>query len=155
MLGMMRRDFISLLAGAAATWPLAARAQQATRLPRIGWLVTGSPATYRFSLAAFRDGLKTLNSPPPRCKARAATQGGGELFASSAPGDIRTVASVVGKSAALQNQRFGRHCLDAEPLRHPPRRALPGQLPAERVPLNRARCERNIASSARSRGTPS
>ena len=55
-----RREFVGLL-GCAAAWPLAARAQPATRLPRIGWLVTGSPASYRFSLAAFRDGLKTLN----------------------------------------------------------------------------------------------
>jgi hypothetical protein len=49
-----RREFITLLGGAAATWPLAARAQQsATSIPRVGWLVTGSPAEYRFSLAAF------------------------------------------------------------------------------------------------------
>ena len=55
-----RRQFIVTLSSAAA-WPFAARAQPATRLPRIGWVVTGSPASYRFSLAAFRDGLKTLN----------------------------------------------------------------------------------------------
>ena len=59
---MRRREVIALLGGAAATWPLGVRAQQPTpRVPRIGWLVTGSPASYRFSLAAFREGLKTLN----------------------------------------------------------------------------------------------
>jgi putative tryptophan/tyrosine transport system substrate-binding protein len=58
---MGRREFITLLAGAVAC-PLAGHAQQAmTRVPRIGWLVTGSPASYRFSLDAFRDGLKALS----------------------------------------------------------------------------------------------
>jgi putative tryptophan/tyrosine transport system substrate-binding protein len=55
-----RREFITLLGGTAATWPLAARAQQPApkgRFPIIGWLVTGSPSSYRHSLAAFRDGL--------------------------------------------------------------------------------------------------
>src|SRR5262245_38788405 len=57
-----RRKFLaSLLGGVAVAWPLAARAQQrTTKVPRIGWLVTGSPTSYRFSLAAFRDGLKAL-----------------------------------------------------------------------------------------------
>jgi putative ABC transport system substrate-binding protein len=61
---MKRRAFMSMLGGAAAScpsWPLAARAQQPTpKTRRIGWLVTGSPTSYRLSLAAFRDGLKTL-----------------------------------------------------------------------------------------------
>jgi putative tryptophan/tyrosine transport system substrate-binding protein len=57
-----RREFITLLGGAMASWPLAGHAQQAmTHVPRIGWLVTGSPASYRFSLDAFRDGLKALS----------------------------------------------------------------------------------------------
>jgi putative tryptophan/tyrosine transport system substrate-binding protein len=57
-----RREFITLLGGAMASWPLSGHAQQAmTHVPRIGWLVTGSPASYRFSLDAFRDGLKALS----------------------------------------------------------------------------------------------
>jgi putative ABC transport system substrate-binding protein len=56
-----RREFIITLGSMTAAWPLAARAQQSTtKVPRIGWLVTGSPTTYRFSLAAFVDGLKAL-----------------------------------------------------------------------------------------------
>jgi ABC-type uncharacterized transport system substrate-binding protein len=56
-----RRKFLATLGGAAATWPLAARAQQqTTRIPRIGWMVTGSPTSHRFSLSAFQEGLKAL-----------------------------------------------------------------------------------------------
>jgi ABC-type uncharacterized transport system substrate-binding protein len=58
---MRRREFISLLGGAAATWSLTARAQQQERMRRIGWLASGGPISYRFSLAAFRDGLRALN----------------------------------------------------------------------------------------------
>ena len=58
---MRRRDFIKTIAGSAIIWPLAARAQQpTTRVARVGWLVTGSPTSHRFSLAAFQDGLKAL-----------------------------------------------------------------------------------------------
>jgi putative ABC transport system substrate-binding protein len=51
---MRRRDFITLLGGAAVVWPLSARAQQIAKIPRIG-IIDDSPLWN-----SFREGLREL-----------------------------------------------------------------------------------------------
>src|SRR5262245_64792284 len=57
---MRRRDFITLLGGAAAAWPLAARAQQGVSVPRIGYLFSFNRAEGKHLWDASRQGLRDL-----------------------------------------------------------------------------------------------
>ena len=52
MFGMRRREFVTLLGGAMAAWPLACLAQEAGKVRRIGFLRVGEPP------AAFIDGFR-------------------------------------------------------------------------------------------------
>ena len=62
---MRRREFITLLSGVAATWPVAAHAQQPDRMRSVGVLETWfaeSDSAAQSNIAAFRDALAKLGS---------------------------------------------------------------------------------------------
>ena len=56
---MKRREFVTLLGGAAVAWPLGALAQQPGTVPRIGWIAIGTPQGSEF-LGAVQQGLRQL-----------------------------------------------------------------------------------------------
>ena len=57
---MRRREFITVIGGAVAAWPLAARAQQSSRMPSIGVLLAEDDQGMQERLAGLRQGLDRL-----------------------------------------------------------------------------------------------
>jgi ABC-type uncharacterized transport system substrate-binding protein len=94
---MIRREFIILLGGAAAAWPLAAHAQQASKLPTIGFLGATTPSAGGQLLAAFVQRLRELGWVEGRNVAIESrwAEGRGERFAEIAAEFVRLKVDVI------------------------------------------------------------
>jgi putative ABC transport system substrate-binding protein len=99
---MRRREFITLLGGAAATWPFTARAQQPAKLPTIGFLGTPSPSTWSTFTGAFVERLRELGWIEGRTVAMEYrwAEGRSERFAEIAAEFVRLKVDVIVTSGA-------------------------------------------------------
>ena len=84
-MGIGRRQFISALGGAALAWPLAARAQQSTKIRTLGFLYPGPAAAAMPRIATFLDGLRAGGYRAPEDV---------EVLARSAGGDATLLATM-------------------------------------------------------------
>ncbi len=106
---MNRRVFITMLGGAAVAWPIAARAQQAAKLPTIGFLSTSTPSGWSQWTAAFVGRLRELGRIEGRTVAIEYrwAEGRSERFAEIAAEFVRLKVDVIvtaglGANAAKQ-----------------------------------------------------
>jgi putative tryptophan/tyrosine transport system substrate-binding protein len=91
-----RREFITLLAGAAATWPHGAGAQQLAKLPTIGFLGSTTPTVGAHWLAAFVQRMRELNWIDGRVAIEVRWAGGrSERFAEIAAEFVRLKVDVI------------------------------------------------------------
>jgi putative ABC transport system substrate-binding protein len=102
---MRRRDFIALVGAAAASVPVAARAQQSPRLPTVGFLVPGTPESHGKWVAAFVQRLRELGWIEGRTLAIEYrwAEGRNERMAESAAEFVRLKVDVIVTSAGGAN----------------------------------------------------
>ena len=110
---MKRREFITLLGGAAVAWPLAARAQQAGNLPIVAFLGTTTPSIMNQWTAAFVGRLRELGWIEGRTikiEYRWA-EGRGERYAEIAAEFVRLKVDVIVTTGRLPQppKQKGRH----------------------------------------------
>jgi putative ABC transport system substrate-binding protein len=102
-----RRDFITLLGGAVAEWPIAARAQRPS-IPVIGFLDTTTAAETAYRVSAFRDGLKEagfIDGHNVAIEYRWAENKFDQLPALAADLAQRQVAVIVGSNVSMRAAR--------------------------------------------------
>ena len=94
---MKRRDFITLLSGAAVAWPVVARAQQAGKLPTIGFLGVSTPSGWSHYVTAFEQRLRELGWIEGRNVAIEYrwAEGRGERFAEIAAEFVRNKVDII------------------------------------------------------------
>jgi putative ABC transport system substrate-binding protein len=101
---MRRRDFIKVIAGSAAAWPLAARAQQPAKLPTIGFLGQSTRSAASEWVAAFVQRLRELGWIENRTVAIVYrwAEGSDERFADIATEFVRLKVDVIVTSGTSQ-----------------------------------------------------
>ena len=94
---MKRREFITLLGGAAVAWPVVARAQQAGKLPTIGFLGVSTPSGWSHYVTAFEQRLRELGWIEGRNVAIEYrwAEGRGERFAEIAAEFVRNKVDII------------------------------------------------------------
>ena len=104
---MKRREFITLLSGAAAAFPLAARAQQASKLPTIGVLGVATASAWSDWISSFVQRLRELGWIEGRTVAIEYRWAGGrsERFAEIAAEFVRLKVDIIVTAGARSSQQ--------------------------------------------------